>query len=333
MRLLVYTISISLLFSLSFSDHVLAGEKSSLENDTLTVSPRVSRLSQNVLNAVEADSEQKMLRLLERAQRILESETSTEEDRFLLLQLISKLNAAKDEPDILAAALALEEALKIDVGSATYRNVVRSNLINLTLYIGDYERTKAILEALMVDDVDGEVGAMTNAAFAATSLLLGENEQALEAAKKAVEDVNFPELYDLYRISLNVNGMKSDAVKQGEILSDHFPDYIPMKGVVDSSLLVLNANYKLNEAWKTIKRSPPEYPQRCAKNHQNVEEVRVGYDLSNEGKVVNVRINSSTDSCFDKASLLATSKWEYPADFPVKLDGKDLEVTFRYLAP
>lgn len=63
---------------------------------------------------------------------------------------------------------------------------------------------------------------------------------------------------------------------------------------------------------------PPTYPQRCAsKGAQGV--VVVEFDVTAKGEVVNARILSSPDSCFDRPVLQAISKWRYS---PNLVDGR-----------
>ena len=55
---------------------------------------------------------------------------------------------------------------------------------------------------------------------------------------------------------------------------------------------------------------PPAYPARC--EGRGIEgQVVVIYDVTYGGAVVNARILSSTDDCFNKAVLRAVSKWKY----------------------
>lgn len=55
---------------------------------------------------------------------------------------------------------------------------------------------------------------------------------------------------------------------------------------------------------------PPIYPQNCAQ--RGVEgRVYVIFDITNGGEVVNARVQSSDDSCLDKAALKAISGWKY----------------------
>lgn len=55
---------------------------------------------------------------------------------------------------------------------------------------------------------------------------------------------------------------------------------------------------------------PPAYPARC--EGRGIEgQVVVIYDVTYGGAVVNARILSSTDECFNKAVLRAVAKWKY----------------------
>lgn len=64
---------------------------------------------------------------------------------------------------------------------------------------------------------------------------------------------------------------------------------------------------------KPLIRVAPRYPQACAaKGVEGV--VLVEFDVTAEGNVVNPRVISSSNSCFDRAAVKAVSGWKYPPD-------------------
>ncbi|MGV6802501.1 MAG: TonB family protein [bacterium] len=63
---------------------------------------------------------------------------------------------------------------------------------------------------------------------------------------------------------------------------------------------------------------PPAYPYRCEKRAADIEKVVVGYDVNRAGRVINPRIISSSNNCFDKASLNAVGRWRFT---PAMRDG------------
>ncbi len=63
---------------------------------------------------------------------------------------------------------------------------------------------------------------------------------------------------------------------------------------------------------------PPQYPERCrAKNAEGA--VVVEFDVTSNGDVINPRIISSADSCFNREALKTIQRWKYTPDV---VDGK-----------
>ena len=58
-------------------------------------------------------------------------------------------------------------------------------------------------------------------------------------------------------------------------------------------------------------RIPPQYPQRCMGRADNREAVSVEFDVTPEGSVVNPRVLSTTNSCFNRAAMRAVERWRY----------------------
>ena len=64
---------------------------------------------------------------------------------------------------------------------------------------------------------------------------------------------------------------------------------------------------------KPLIRVAPRFPEACAsKGVEGV--VLVEFDVTAEGNVVNPRVISSSNSCFDRAAVRAVSGWKYPPD-------------------
>ncbi|MEZ5896794.1 MAG: energy transducer TonB [Parvularculaceae bacterium] len=69
---------------------------------------------------------------------------------------------------------------------------------------------------------------------------------------------------------------------------------------------------------KPTVRIPPTYPENCrAKGAQGV--VIVEFDITADGAVVNPRIISSPNSCFDRAVMKTMLRWRYA---PKMVDGR-----------
>lgn len=67
-----------------------------------------------------------------------------------------------------------------------------------------------------------------------------------------------------------------------------------------------------------VVKLPPAYPENCkARGASGV--VIVEFDITPEGNVVNPRIVSSPDGCFDRTVLSTIQKWKYP---PPQQDGR-----------
>lgn len=63
-----------------------------------------------------------------------------------------------------------------------------------------------------------------------------------------------------------------------------------------------------------IVRIPPQVSdfQRCIRsNDQRTERVRLRFDVTPQGEVVNVEVIDSTDSCYNRASIRSAQRWKY----------------------
>lgn len=60
-----------------------------------------------------------------------------------------------------------------------------------------------------------------------------------------------------------------------------------------------------------IIKTAPRYPENCRARGAEGE-VLVQYDVTARGEVVNARIISSDNSCFNRAAIRAVSGWKYP---------------------
>lgn len=58
-------------------------------------------------------------------------------------------------------------------------------------------------------------------------------------------------------------------------------------------------------------RIPPQYPDRCQTRAKASEAVTLEFDVNPEGNVVNPRVISSTNSCFDRAAMRSVERWRY----------------------
>lgn len=58
-------------------------------------------------------------------------------------------------------------------------------------------------------------------------------------------------------------------------------------------------------------RIPPQYPDRCQTRAKPQESVTLEFDVNPEGNVVNPRVVTSTNSCFDRAAMRSVERWRY----------------------
>ncbi|MEQ8178827.1 MAG: TonB family protein [Amphiplicatus sp.] len=84
--------------------------------------------------------------------------------------------------------------------------------------------------------------------------------------------------------------------------------YTPPSGVGPGDIVIPPTT-----GMKPLIRVAPRFPEACAsKGVEGV--VLVEFDVTAEGNVVNPRVISSSNSCFDRAAVRAVSGWKYPPD-------------------
>jgi len=62
----------------------------------------------------------------------------------------------------------------------------------------------------------------------------------------------------------------------------------------------------------------PDYPNRCTRGANDMESVTLRFDVSAEGRAVNMRVASSTNSCFETEALNTVGRWRFS---PRTVDG------------
>lgn len=62
----------------------------------------------------------------------------------------------------------------------------------------------------------------------------------------------------------------------------------------------------------------PDYPNRCTRGANDMESVSLRFDVSTEGRAVNMRVTSSTNSCFETEALNTVGRWRFS---PRTVDG------------
>ncbi len=88
------------------------------------------------------------------------------------------------------------------------------------------------------------------------------------------------------------------------------------------TLIFLSTNAaSLDQPARPIERTAPEFPEECAQDSSEATQqfVDVIYDITREGTTENVRIELSTDSCFDGAAIEAVKQWRFD---PQIVDGQ-----------
>ncbi len=97
----------------------------------------------------------------------------------------------------------------------------------------------------------------------------------------------------------------------------------------------LGSGFNPDRDAQPLVRIPPRYPDRCVDRHKKTEIVAIEFDVTPQGQVINVRIVSSTNPCFDRASIRAAERWKYQ---PKVVDGKPqprlgVRTNFKYQPP
>jgi len=84
-----------------------------------------------------------------------------------------------------------------------------------------------------------------------------------------------------------------------------------------------------------VNRPPLEYPQRCSARARGPDIVKIGFDLTATGEVINQKILSSSRKCFESAALRNIKKWRYNPKLengrPVR--SNNITITIKFLAP
>ena len=84
-----------------------------------------------------------------------------------------------------------------------------------------------------------------------------------------------------------------------------------------------------------VYRIPPSGFERCLVREREADDVvSVRFDITAEGRPVNVRVVESTDACFDRSVVRAVEKWRYE---PSTIDGTsvphlDVEASLTFSA-
>ena len=73
----------------------------------------------------------------------------------------------------------------------------------------------------------------------------------------------------------------------------------------------LGTSFNPDRDAQPLVRVPPQYPQRCASRHRDIERVTLEFDVTPDGRVTNVRVVNSTNSCFNSAAERSAEKWKY----------------------
>jgi len=63
------------------------------------------------------------------------------------------------------------------------------------------------------------------------------------------------------------------------------------------------------EPARPIERAQPEYPDECSSTTDQT--VDVIYDITSQGTTENIRVEQSTDSCFENAAIEAVREWRF----------------------
>jgi len=99
---------------------------------------------------------------------------------------------------------------------------------------------------------------------------------------------------------------------------------------------ILPAQRDVDIAPRAIDRMAPDYPDECKSEEDppgKRDEVVVRYDITADGRTENIRIASTTNSCFDSAAIDAVREWTF---VPRRVNGepaaqRDVETKVTFL--
>lgn len=78
-----------------------------------------------------------------------------------------------------------------------------------------------------------------------------------------------------------------------------------------------------------LTRVPPIFPSNCPVNEgKYAAKIKLKFDVSTAGRVMNVRVTKSDNPCFNAASIQSTKKWVYAANVR-KLKGVETLIVFK----
>jgi protein TonB len=80
--------------------------------------------------------------------------------------------------------------------------------------------------------------------------------------------------------------------------------------IIDPNLSI-GARFNPDRDAQPLVRIEPPYPDRCQTRADDVETVAVEFDVTPEGQVINVRVISSSNSCFNSTAIRAAERWRY----------------------
>ena len=140
---------------------------------------------------------------------------------------------------------------------------------------------------------------------------------ALEAAPRSANEIS----------SETSNEISDEITLSDETLSNALGEEIA-ESVVEEAPMIdfqpLPVVEPVMTAAAPLNRVAPIYPKRCNRRAADNEKVSVGYDIAADGRVINARILSSTNSCFDRSALNAIKRWRFT---PASRDGVPIAST------
>lgn len=79
-------------------------------------------------------------------------------------------------------------------------------------------------------------------------------------------------------------------------------------------------------------RNAPGFPAACLSAPGDEHQVRVGYDIGEDGAPINVKVLDYSDACFVETTMSAVAEWRFSCDL-VGATGKESIVHFKKNAP
>lgn len=141
---------------------------------------------------------------------------------------------------------------------------------------------------------------------AALPVEVDEPAEAVDAATSA-DDLNAAQLDSIDAFDLEVAPINAAPTSQEIGITEDGINIVVEEAGADENVLA-EAAYQPAELRLTVE---PVYPARCESTAQERETVTITFGVSRYGKVIDPKVVSTTNSCFDRAAIGAVSRWDF----------------------